>query len=190
MTIFRHFSYGCCLFCCCCKDQLPPKAKRLKSALESIEAYRGQQLDKLRENYAEQNEWIRQNCAVQMERVRENYNYQVQNLRDIRHYGSHQVGAVRDQYFEQMARIRDYSSSQLERLHENYVFQRQRLGKFNAQNYLKMRETRQYTRRTLQKVMESLPALYLDLTTCRQGLGERAGSIEWDPTIQIDPSQV
>ena len=87
-----------------------------------------------------------------------------------------------------MARIRDYSTSQLERLHENYHFQRHRLRKFNAQNYLKMRETRQYTRRTLQKVMESLPALYLDLTTCRQGLGERAGSIEWDPNV--DPTQV
>ena len=48
------FSYGCCLFCCCCKDQLPPKAKRLKSAIESIEAYRGQQLGKLQDNYAQQ----------------------------------------------------------------------------------------------------------------------------------------
>ena len=49
-----------------------------------------------------QSDWIRQNCAVQMERVRENYNWQVQNLRDIRHYGSNQVGAVRDQYFDQV----------------------------------------------------------------------------------------
>lgn len=118
---FLLLNYGCCLFCCCCKDQLPPKAKRLKSALESIEAYRGQQLKKLGENYAQQvrmlknfmdpqfsllllfqSDWIRQNCAVQMERVRENYNWQVQNLRDIRHYGSNQVTAVRDQYFEQV----------------------------------------------------------------------------------------
>ena len=55
-----------------------------------------------------QSDWIRQNCAVQMERVRENYNWQVQNLRDIRHYGSNQVGAVRDQYFDQ---VRNSSSS-------------------------------------------------------------------------------
>ena len=87
-----------------------------------------------------------------------------------------------------MARIRDYSTSQLQRVHENYYFQRQRLRKFNAQNYLKMRETRQYTRRTLQKVMENLPALYLDLTTCRQGMGERQSSLEWNPNV--DPSQV
>merc|ERR1712088_411933 len=99
LIYFLLHNYGCCLFCCCCKDQLPPKAKRLKTAMESIEAYRGQQLGKLQENYAQQSDWIRQNCAVQMERVRENYNWQVQNLRDIRHYGSNQVGAVRDQYF-------------------------------------------------------------------------------------------
>ena len=87
-----------------------------------------------------------------------------------------------------MSRIRDYSTNQLHRVHENYIFQRQRLRKYNAQNYLKMRETRQYTRRTLQKVMENLPALYMDLTTCRQGLGDRQPSIIWDPNI--DPAQV
>ena len=43
-------------------------------------------------------------------------------------------------------------------------FQRQRLRKFSAQNYLKMRETGKYTQRTLNKVIESLPPLYLDLS--------------------------
>jgi hypothetical protein len=41
-----------------------------------------------------------------------------------------------------------------------------------------------YTRRTLTKVMENIP-LYLDLTTCRQGIGERQTSLEWN-----DPDQV
>ena len=59
-NLLLYFSYGCCLFCCCCKDQLPPKAKRLKSAIESIEAYRGQQLGKLQENYAQQVRIFRQ----------------------------------------------------------------------------------------------------------------------------------
>ena len=45
------FRYGCCLCCCCCEDRLPPKAKKIKEALDSIEAYRAQQLEKLRENY-------------------------------------------------------------------------------------------------------------------------------------------
>ena len=56
-----------------------------------------------------QSDWIRQNCAVQMERVRENYNWQVQNLRDIRHYGTNQVGAVRDQYFDQVRNSSSFS---------------------------------------------------------------------------------
>ena len=43
--------YGCCLCCCCCEDRLPPKAKKIKDALDSIEAYRAHQLEKLRENY-------------------------------------------------------------------------------------------------------------------------------------------
>jgi hypothetical protein len=33
--------------------------------------------------------------------------------------------------------------------------------------------------------MENIPVLYLDLTTCRQGLGDRQPSIEW-----VDPDQV
>ena len=97
-----YFSYGCCLFCCCCKNQLPPKAKRLKNALDVIEAYRGQQQEKLRENYHQQTEWIRNNCAQQMERVRENYNGQIQNLKDIRLAGGAHLHAVRDQYYEQV----------------------------------------------------------------------------------------
>ena len=32
-----------------------------------------------------------------------------------------------------------------------------------------MRETGKYTQRTLNKVIESLPPLYLDLSNCRQG---------------------
>lgn len=138
-------------------------------------------MERLRENYTQQSDWIRENCAIQMERVRDNYNGQVQNLKDIRQMGSSHITAVRYQYFEQMNRIRDYSTSQLNRVHENYIFQRQRLRKFSAQNYLKIRETRQYTQKTVNKVMENLPALYLDLTTCRQGLGDRTESIVWDP---------
>jgi len=180
---FTH-NYGCCLFCCCCKNQLPPKAKRLKNALDVIEAYRGQQQEKLRENYHQQTEWIRNNCAQQMERVRENYNGQIQNLKDIRLAGGAHLHAVRDQYYEQMHRIRDYSANHLERVHENYIFQRQKLREFSAQNYLKMRETSKYTRRTVNKVMETLPSLYLDLTACRQGLNgsqqRHGGSLEWE----------
>ena len=93
-----------------------------------------------------------------------------------------------------MQRIRDYSANQLERVHENYIFQRQKLRKFSAQNYLKMRETSKYTRKTMNKVIETLPALYMDLTACRQGLNQRQGSLEWEKddfanlqTIELGP---
>ncbi|CAB4068644.1 unnamed protein product [Lepeophtheirus salmonis] len=140
-------------------DQLPPKAKKLKTAIDSIETYRDQQLEKLRENYTQQSDWIRQNCTVQMERVRDNYSSQVQNLKDIKQYGTSHLVAVRQQYFDQMPKNRDYSASQLNRVNENYIFQRQRL---------------------LTKVMDNLPALYLDLSACRQGLGDRRDSIAVD----------
>ncbi|XP_040573229.1 uncharacterized protein [Lepeophtheirus salmonis] len=180
LIYFLLQNYGCCLCCCCCKDQLPPKAKKLKTAIDSIETYRDQQLEKLRENYTQQSDWIRQNCTVQMERVRDNYSSQVQNLKDIKQYGTSHLVAVRQQYFDQMQRIRDYSASQLNRVNENYIFQRQRLRKFSAQNYLKIRETRKSTQKTVTKVMDNLPALYLDLSACRQGLGDRRDSIAVD----------
>jgi len=105
-----------------------------------------------------------------------------------------------------MSKIRDYSASQLDRVHENYIFQRQRLRKFSAQNYLRVQvtilslkqfmsrhvvsflyfqETRLLTQRTLNKVKDNIPALNLDFTTCRQGLGERQPSLEW-----VDQDQV
>ena len=79
-----------------------------------------------------------------------------------------------------MQRIRDYSSVQLERVNENYIFQRQKLRKFSAANYLKMREGKKYTQKTLNKVMENLPALYLEMSSCRQGMGDRQHSLEWE----------
>ena len=132
ISFFSFSSYGCCLFCCCCKDQLPPKAKRLKKALDSIEAYKAQQLERLRENYHQQvynvwlvadlyywggfiylfstylqfyelqSDWIRQNCASQMERVRETYYSQSENIKGYRQYGSTQIQGVRDQYYDQV----------------------------------------------------------------------------------------
>jgi hypothetical protein len=50
--------------------------------------------------------------------------------------------------------------------------------------FKKKQETGMYTRRTLTKVMENIP-LYLDLTTCRQGLGDRQTSIEWAEPDQV-----
>jgi hypothetical protein len=75
---------------------------------------------------------------------------------------------VKEQYNDQLGRMREYSNSQLAKSHENYIFQRQRLRKFSAQNYLKIRETGKYTQKTLNRVLENMPAVG-DLTNCRQG---------------------
>ena len=49
--------------------------------VDSIETYRIQQLEKLRENYNLQSQRIRDNCVMQMEKVRENYHTQVKSLK-------------------------------------------------------------------------------------------------------------
>jgi len=166
------WNYGCCLCCSCCKDQQPPKIKRLTKVVDSIETYRIQQLEKLRDNYQQQSLRIRDNYTLQLERVRDNYNSQVKSLKDMKTQGSAQYAGMKEQYQDQITRIRDYSSGQLERCHENYIFQRQRLRKFSAQNYLKIRERRKYTQKTLNRVMENMPALYLDLSSCKQRPGD------------------
>ena len=40
-----------------------------------------------------------------MDRVRDNYNSQVQNIRDIKQYGSTHISAVREQYYEQVSNV-------------------------------------------------------------------------------------
>lgn len=177
------WNYGCCLCCACCKNQLPPKTKQLTEVVDSIETYRIQQLEKLRENYHQQSQRIRENCALQMERVRENYNNQVKSVKEVKNYGSTQCQNVKDNYYEQISKIREYSTGQLDKCHENYLFQRQRLRKFSAQNYLKIRETRAYTQKTLNRVLDNMPALYLDLSSCRQGFGDQ-DIREWQEEIE------
>jgi len=98
--------------------------------------------------------------------LRDNYTSQTKG---VRNYSTESYSTVKDQYCDNINRIREYSNGQLTRCHENYIFQRQRLRKFSAQNYLKIRETGKYTQKTLNRVIESMPTLYVDLTSCRQG---------------------
>ena len=103
---------------------------------------------------------------MQLEKLRDNYTSQTKG---VRNYSTESYSTVKDQYCDNINRIREYSNGQLTRCHENYIFQRQRLRKFSAQNYLKIRETGKYTQKTLNRVIESMPTLYVDLTSCRQG---------------------
>jgi len=165
LLTYLLWNYGCAWCCPCtqaCAQNPPPKAKKLTRMVDSIEQYRIGQLEKLRENYNSQSERIRDNYNLQMERVREHYSSQTRGVGEG-------VQVVKDQYTEQVTRLRDYSNGQLAKSYENYIFQRQRLRKFSAQNYLKIRETGKYTQKTLNRVLENMPALYVDLTSCRQG---------------------
>jgi len=155
------WNYGCSL-CCGCSSSPPPRTKRLTTVVDSIETYRIQQLEKLRESYTQQSQRIRDNYSLQIERVREQYSSQTRGVGES-------MQSAKDQYLDQINKLRDYSNGQLARTHENYIFQRQRLRKFSAQNYLKIRETGKYTQKTLNRVLENMPALYVDLTSCRQG---------------------
>lgn len=169
------------LQCCCCRDRLSPKARQIRKLLESVESYKTQQLDRLRENYNAQVASIKDSCYLQMERIRESYSGQAKHLKDFRDYSTQGLTSVRDQYLDQVNKVRDYSVSQMNRVRENYVFQRHRIRKFSAQQLLKLRETYKYQQKTLNKILENLPDLYLQ--NCRTGGCQRSDSILFDDAL-------
>lgn len=77
--------------------------------------------------------------------------------------------------------MRDYSVSQMNRVSENYVFQRHRIRKFSAHQLLRLRETYKYQQKTLNKILENLPDLYLQ--NCRTGACQRTDSIIFDDAL-------
>ncbi|KAA0200304.1 hypothetical protein HAZT_HAZT007297, partial [Hyalella azteca] len=153
--------------CCCCRDRLSSRAMQVKKLLESIESYKSQQLERLRDNYNSQVVTIKESCYQQMERLSESYTTQCKNLQSIKDYSAQQLTTARDQYVEQANRVRDYSVSQMNKVSENYVFQRQRIRKFSAHQLFKLRETYKYQQKTLNKILENIPDLYLQ--NCRTG---------------------
>lgn len=51
LGIMDHVRKNCCT---CCIREKSPRAKQIYSMLDSIEHYKSQQLEKLRENYTQQ----------------------------------------------------------------------------------------------------------------------------------------
>lgn len=68
----------------------------------------------------------------------------------------------------------------MSRVRENYVFQRNRIRKFSGHQMLRLRETYKYQQKTLNKLLENLPDLYIQ--SCRTGTCHRADS----PTFTLD----
>lgn len=69
----------------------------------------------------------------------------------------------------------------MNRVRENYVFQRHRIRKFSAHQLLRLRETYKYQQKTLNKILENLPDLYLQ--NCRTGGCQRTDSILFDDAL-------
>ncbi|XP_031623314.1 uncharacterized protein LOC116340792 isoform X2 [Contarinia nasturtii] len=148
--------------CCTCCLRKKPRAKHIMQMLDSIEHYKSQQLERLRENYTQQVHRIKENCAQQVEWIQGSYTSQTKHLREV---GSHGITAVADTYHDQLRRVRDYSTGQLNWVRENYVFQRNKIRKFSAHQVLRIREGYKYQQQTLNKVLENLPSFYFE--NCR-----------------------
>ncbi|KAB7495263.1 Immunoglobulin domain and leucine-rich repeat-containing protein 2 [Armadillidium nasatum] len=170
--------------CCCCKNRISPKAKQIRQLIESVETYKSAQLEKLRENYASQVASIKDSCYQQMERLRDSYAQQSKNLKELCDYSTQQITGARDQYLDQVNKVRDYSMGQMNRVRENYVFQRNRIRKFSGHQLLRLRETYKYQQKTLNKLLETLPDLYIQ--NCRTGSCQRSDSIIFDELDGID----
>lgn len=177
-AILRRFG----LECPCCMMGESPRARQLYRMLESLEQYRCQQLERLRDNYACQVQRIKDNCTQQMEKIRESYSGQTDRLRDFCDYGTAQITNMRDNYYSQVQRVRDYGVGQIDRLRENYVFQRNRIRKFSAHHLYKLRENYKLQQQHLNKILENL-----NLESCRS-VCARTDSIIFDPAeIGLDP---
>ncbi|XP_064481984.1 leucine-rich repeat and immunoglobulin-like domain-containing nogo receptor-interacting protein 2 [Ornithodoros turicata] len=158
-----------------------PRARQLYCVLESLESYRCQQLERLREHYNGQANRIKENCVQQMERLRDSYSSQAERLRDIRDYGTSQLDRLRENYYGQVQRVRDYGTGQIDRLRENYVCQRSRVRKFSAQQLYKLRENYKLQQQHLNKILENL-----NLESCRS-VCMRTDSIVFDTVDIIAP---
>lgn len=162
--------------CCVSVENESPHRKQLFQIMESIEQYKTQQLEKLRENYTLQVNKIKDNCVQQVEWICDSYQGQVKNLRDIRDYGTSHLSSMKEQYYEQVKRVKEYSNGQLSWVRENYVFQRNRIRKFSSHQVLRFRESYKYQQQTLNKLLENLPNLYLE--NCRNGSCSKSESSE------------
>jgi len=164
---------------CCCDGYVSPKTRQIRKILESVEQYRAQQLDRLRDNYTSQVQRIRDNCAQQMDRIRDSYSSQSERFKDIREYSSLQITTICDQYSDQVKRVRDYSVQQISRVRENYLLQRNRVRKFSAHQMIKLRENYKLQQLHLNKILENL-----NMESCRTTCG-RTDSIffEADETL-------
>lgn len=69
-------------------------------------------------------------------------------------------------------------------MQRNYVTQRARVRKFSAHQLIRLREKYKFQQKTLNKIMENLPAFYLD--SCRSAACARTDSVYFQDTGEVD----
>lgn len=73
----------------------------------------------------------------------------------------------------------------LQTVQRNYVTQRARVRKFSAHQLIRLREKYKFQQKTLNKIMENLPAFYLD--SCRTATCARTDSVYFqDPEVDVN----
>ncbi|XP_063699241.1 immunoglobulin domain and leucine-rich repeat-containing protein 2-like isoform X2 [Culicoides brevitarsis] len=186
-NIIELICVNCCGYCYN-RDKTSRRSRQIYGMLDSIEHYKSQQLERLRENYTQQVTRIKDNCTQQVEWIQGSYSSQAKHLREIRDYGSHHLTALKDQYCDQVRRVRDYSTSQLNWVRENYVFQRNKIRKFSAHQVIRLREGYKYQQQTLNKVLENLPSFYFE--NCRARCEDDEGIDDFEVYIKTKLDQL
>lgn len=120
LGVCDRFCNTCCS--CCSTEKSSPRGRQIYAMLDSIEHYKSQQLERLRENYTQQVlllhyesikyfiiifpqvNRIRENCTQQVEWIQSSYNSQAKYLKEIRNIGTHHITSLRDQYYDQVCR--------------------------------------------------------------------------------------
>lgn len=72
----------------------------------------------------------------------------------------------------------------LQTVQRNYVTQRARVRKFSAHQLIRLREKYKFQQKTLNKIMENLPAFYLD--SCRSAACARTDSVYFQDAGEVD----
>lgn len=81
-------------------------------------------------------------------------------------------------------KVYDYTVDRLQTVQRNYVTQRARVRKFSAHQLIRLREKYKFQQKTLNKIMENLPAFYLD--SCRSAACARTDSVYFQDTGEVD----
>ena len=84
----------------------------------------------------------------------------------------------------QAKKVYDYTVDRLQTVQRNYVSQRSKVRKFSAHQLIRLREKYKFQQKTLNKIMENLPAFYLD--SCRSAACARTDSVYFQDVGEVD----